>query len=132
MRENTLVIRINKPSSDVFAFYIDPKNTPKWLSNILEEVTSEWPVKVGTEYRNKNREGEWTEYVVTAFKENELFEMQMKNGDYHVRYSHKTLSDTAMELKYYEWVDHGDLEEPFTMDILETLKRVLEGGVIHE
>jgi hypothetical protein len=128
MRENTLSIRINKSSSDVFAFYIDPKNTPKWLPFIVEEKTSEWPIRVGTVYRNKNREGEWTEYIVTQFKENLLFEMQMKNGTYHVRYTQKTLSDTAMELEYYEWVDQGELEKPFTIDILEGLKNVLEEG----
>jgi len=88
MRENTLTIQINKPASEVFAFYIDPKNTPRWLDSIVKEVTNEWPIKVGTVYRNQNKAGTWNEYIITALKKKELYELISRDGNYHVRYTH--------------------------------------------
>ena len=48
MKNNRLVVKINKPSSEVFAFYIDPENTPLWVDSIIAEQTNEWPIKIGT------------------------------------------------------------------------------------
>jgi len=66
MKDNKITIQINKPARDVYAFYINPKNTPLWINSIVEEETNEWPIKIGTIYRNKNRQGQLTEHVVTA------------------------------------------------------------------
>lgn len=126
MRENKLKIKIKKLASEVMAFYINPANTPLWLDSIVKEETSEWPIKVGTVYRNQDKDGVWMEYMVVDYKENEIFELISKDKNYHVRYTHKDLGDNSSELEYYEWVDSGELPQPFTMEILEELKGMVE------
>lgn len=126
MKNNKLVIQINKPSSEVFAFYVDPENTRLWVDSIIAEQTNEWPIKIGSTYRNQNKSGKYSEYTVTKLKENELYELVSKDGNYHVRYTHRDINPKISELKYYEWVDDGEIEEPFTQDILEKLKSLIE------
>jgi ribosomal-protein-serine acetyltransferase len=126
MRENKLTIQIKKSISEVFEFTTSPKNTPLWIDSIIHEETNEWPVKVGTTYRNQNREGKWSEYLVAEFKENEMFEMVSGDKNYHVRYNFRPLDNNMMEMEYDEWMEKGKLEEPFTKEILNKLKTVLE------
>ena len=126
MQETLLTIQINRPVSDVFAFTTDPQNTPLWVDSIVHEETNEWPVKHGTIYKNRNKTGEWSEYEVTSFELNKLFVFSLKGGSYHVRYTFTPLSDNSCELEYYEWVDDGELSDPFTMDIMAKLKQILE------
>ena len=127
MKDNRLTIQINKPSAEVFAYYTNPKNTPLWWDAIVVEETSDWPIKMGTIYRSKSKaSGNWSELFVSDLKENEVFELTSKDGKYHVRYTNKPFGPDSMELEYYEWMDEGELEDPYTMEILGKLKTAIE------
>lgn len=127
MKSKKIKIVINKPIAQVFTFPLNPKNTPLWWDCIVEEQTSQWPVKVGSTYRNKNKKGQWSgEYTLVSLDKDKMFELVAEDKNYHVRYTFKPIDNNTTELEYYEWVEKGDLEEPFTLDILEKLKKVIE------
>ena len=126
MKYNKISITINKPVNVVFEFTINPVNTPKWILSIVEEKTDESPVRVGTIYRNKNKDGVWTKYEMIEFERNKAFTIKQKGSSYRVRYIFKSLADNSTELTYFEWVEIGSLENPFDMETMKKLKAVLE------
>lgn len=127
MKDKKIVIQINKSPTDIFTFALNPANTPLWIDSIVKEEVNEKPTRLGSIYRNRHKEGKWSEYVITAFDPDKMFEMISRDGNYHVKYTFRPINENLTEMEYYEWVDNGELEEPFTIEILEKLKRVLEG-----
>ncbi len=126
MKSNTITIIINKSPQEIFDFTLNPNNTPKWIDSIIKEEIDVTPPKLGSVYRNVNRQGVWSEYHVTEFLNGTRFTMASKDGNYHVLYTFTPKERNVTELEYYEWVDNGDLEGPFTKDILEKLKQIIE------
>lgn len=126
MKENKISIEINCPISEVFGFALNPKNTPLWIDTIVSEETNQWPVKLGTKYKNINKQGRWTEYTVVQFEPNKTFELKQSNSPYHVQYTFEKISTKKTKLTYFELVEYGDLYGPFSFAVLEKLKKVIE------
>lgn len=125
MKQNTLSVEIDKPVGEVFEFTTNPNNTSHWIASIIHEEVNETPIKVGSIYRNQNREGAWAEYKVVSLKENELFELKEVAGTYSVRYTYAPLMNGGVRLTYFER-DEDKLKNPFRQEVLEGLKRILE------
>lgn len=126
MKNNKLTIRINKPVHEVYLFTITPPNSTRWIDGVISEETNEWPVKKGTVYVLQTREGTFSEVTVTDIKSDKFVEWVSKDHNYHCRYSFKSINKNMTELEYFEWVDTGELIEPFSLEILQILKSVLE------
>lgn len=126
MREKKLRVEINRPLNDVFSFVLNPNNTPLWIDSVVKEETNEWPVKVGTTYRNCGVDGVWNDYTLAEITPNNTFVLRKNDNNYSVRYTLKAQSNGFTELEYYEWVEVGELADPFTQEILEKLKLVME------
>ncbi len=126
MKSNKLTIQINKPVHEVFIFTITPPNSTKWIPSVVKEETNEWPVRKGTVYKLQNEKGKFSEVIVVVIKENEVVEWISKDQTYHCRYTFRLIDENISELEYYEWVDTGELDEPFTLEILGKLKLLLE------
>lgn len=126
MKDKRLTIVINKPVSEVFEYTINPANTPNWIDGIVLEETNEFPAKLGTIYRNKNKLGDWNEYKMTYFVKDKMFELKHKNGFYYVRYSFRTTKEGYCNFEYYEWVTKGHLDDTFSDKVLQKLKTKIE------
>lgn len=123
MKYNKLIITINKPLGQVFAFCITPPKAKLWVPNIVNETTNEWPVKVGTIYTEYKSNNSFFKIIVTDQKENEYIEWKTEDDNYHVRYEFRPIDQNTTELEY---VETGDVSEPFTQEILRELKEAIE------
>jgi hypothetical protein len=126
MKNNELTININKPINIVFNFTITPPNSTLWIPNVIKEKTNEWPISVGTIYSLINNKNEQSDVIVVRLKNNELVEWISRDQNYHCRYTFKSIDKNITKLEYYEWMDNGNLNEPFILETLKKLKSVLE------
>lgn len=126
MKRNRIKIQIKKPVDKVFAFTTTPPNSTLWIDSFVEEKTSDWPIKVGTKYILTDKLGNILEYLTIAIQKDKLFELKMVGSSYHVRYQYKKITENITEFDYFEWVDRGDIDGPFTMEHLKKLKKVIE------
>jgi len=126
MKKNKLIVEINRPIDKVFKFTITPPNSSKWIPGVVKEETNEWPIRIGTVYKLTDKDGKSSEVVVKAIKENVMVEWITRDKNYHCRYTYKPVNEDLSKLEYFEWVDTGDIEEPFTQSTLESLKKALE------
>lgn len=131
MQENKITIIINKPIETVFYFTTNPKNTHLWIPSIQEEIADEFPPRIGTQYRNHGKDSDWDFYKVLEYEPNKTFTLCDLEGNYHVKYSYKELNNNQTEMEYFEWMENGELKNPFTMDILQNLKLNMEKASEH-
>ncbi|MEI7563641.1 MAG: hypothetical protein WCJ39_08675 [bacterium] len=59
------------------------------------------------------------------FEQDKLFTLTDVDENYHVRYTYKDIKGKT-EMEYFEWMTNGDLSNPYTIDVLEKLKSVME------
>lgn len=123
MNYNKLTVLINKPLTDVFAFSVTPPKAKLWVPGITNETTNEWPLKVGTVYTEHKADNTSFKIIVTDYKENEYIEWKTEDGNYHVRYTFTAIDSNTTQLDY---VETGDVSEPFTQEVLEKLKTAVE------
>lgn len=126
MKNKKLLIQIKKPLAEVFEFVLNPLNTSEWVDSIASEKTNDWPPKLGTIYENQNKNGQWSKYIISEFKKNKMFVLSEEGSYYHVRYIFTEINQTTTQIKYFEWVNKGSLEKPFTLKPLQKLKKILE------
>ena len=126
MKENRIIVVINKPISEVFEFTTNPKNTHTWIPSIEEEIAEQYPPKIGTIYKNRGKEPNWNTYKVVEFEKNKKFTLINLENDYSVIYTYKKISDNKTEMEYFELVRTGEIGKPFTQAILNKLKKVME------
>ncbi|MEK7572033.1 MAG: DUF3284 domain-containing protein [Patescibacteria group bacterium] len=89
----------------------------------MNETTNEWPIKIGTIYTEYKNDNTSFKIIVTDYKENEFIEWKTEDDSYHVRYTFTSTDENTTQLTY---VETGDVDEPFTQDVLEKLKQVIE------
>lgn len=129
MKKNALKIIIHKPLHEVFLFCITPPNSTKWIPSVVKEETNEWPVKIGTVYKLTNDKDKISQVTIARIKNDEYVEWISKDRSYHYRYSLQTIDEKTV-LEYREWVDQGEIKEPFSQEVLAKLKFVLESQYV--
>ena len=128
MQENKIRIIINKPIEEVFEFTTNPKNTHLWIPSIDEEIAEEYPPKIGTQYKNRGNDSDWDFYKVVEFQNNRIFTLSDLEKNYHVKYTYRKIDNNQTEMEYFEWMTNGELSNPFTDDIIQKLKSVMESN----
>lgn len=108
-----------------YCFFVGSENSSKWIDSIVTEETNEWPVKVGTIFTEHNIGGGRSAYRIGALRD-DMIEFVSTTLPYHARYTFRSINSDITELEYFEWIEEGEIPEPFTLDILQKLKTVLE------
>ena len=125
LKKNIIPVTINASVATVFEFSVNPDNTPSWVPTIEKETINTVVPELGTLYTN-----EYGTLKVTAFKENELFEISDITGEFVVRYEYKSVSPEVSTLVYSEWmVDGSVFPEPTPTTTLMKLKEVIEASI---
>ncbi|HRH55688.1 MAG TPA: SRPBCC family protein [Candidatus Paceibacterota bacterium] len=130
MKDLKLTVRIKRPIADVFEFTTNPSNTSKWIDSVAGERADSFPPKIGTMYENWDSARKITEYRVSRYEPNAVFQLDATKQDYKVRYTYTPISENETELEYYEWSESDKLHAPFMQEILDTLKEVMEAEKI--
>ena len=80
MKENKLTIHIEKPVNQVFEYTITPPNSRYWVPGVTDEKTSDWPVRVGSTYFEKMKDGGWLGYYVFPLRKMSFLSWSRKMG----------------------------------------------------
>lgn len=126
MKENKLSIIIERSVEEVFEFTTNPNNTHLWIDSIEEEIINTEEISVGTLYKNRGDNNQWDTYEVIKFIKNEVFILSSCDNSYVVEYLYEKIDNTSSKMTYYEYMKEGELSNPFEIETLEKLKKVIE------
>ncbi len=126
MKQNLLKVTIRKSLHAVFLFCITPPNSKYWIPGCVDERTNEFPIRKGTVYNMSFKDQSGMKIVVNDIEEDLFVEWISPDANYHCRYTFTSLKNNLTELQYREWVDNGNIADPFTPEILSGLKLVIE------
>ena len=79
--------------------------------------------EIGTVYSLSNNKSETSRVTVSQILKNKVVEWVSEDGNYHCRYTYKSFGLNVTELQYNEWVDGGEIDEPFDEKVLRKLKK---------
>ncbi|MFH0955581.1 MAG: hypothetical protein V1777_05740 [Candidatus Micrarchaeota archaeon] len=130
MKKNVLTVEIKRPVEAVFQFCINPANTPKWISSILEEKTDKPHVGLGTIYSQKVVDSagkiKKTSLVITGFFLNKQLDFHLANSQYTCSYRFdRTPAGTRLTYSEENGIDN-EIEAPLKQENLRVLKRLIE------
>jgi hypothetical protein len=126
MKENRLTITIKKPLDEVFVFATQAPNTKYWIPGVIDEAIDTEFVAVGTRHTLTTSDGRSFVVVVAAYKENEYIEWTDEVKIFYCRHEYSTTQQGFTKLDYIEWMEFGELKEPFEQTTMDKLKGVLE------
>ena len=130
MQEIKQYITINRPARYAFDFTLNPKNTPKWVTNITLEQKNEVIPKLGTIYKNQWQDGRWKHFEITNFQAGTMFEMTEKGSDVHVSYIFTPVGENQCQLEYTVRATGDQLIKTFSEEnirqVLQKLKEIIE------
>lgn len=126
MKANKLQIVINRLPETVFDFVIKPPNSILWIDSIIDERTDNWPIKKGTIYTLKNKKNKLSRMTVEEYDSKNMVGWISEDKNYHCLYEISKVDKKSSLFKYSEWVDTGEIEDPFTQGVLVRLKKVVE------
>lgn len=130
MKRKVLVVEIAALPERVFAFVVNPQNTPKWIPSIIEESVSDLSVKVGSVFSQKflgeNNLPTKNALVVTGFQLNKQLDFHEVNGSYACYYRLDAIP-SGTRFTYIEEAGLGkNLEKPMKLSSLKKLKLLVE------
>ena len=122
MKANEIRITIASPQEKVFEYTLEPKNTPQWVSDVIEMKTDTDQIDLGTKYFN-----EFITREVIDYDRNSFIELADVEGPYSCSYSFRKIDDEHTELIYFEsHSDGSEIEYPMDKQSFERLKNLLE------
>lgn len=141
MIQHEIIVYLNRPVEQVFAFLMDTGKLSTWQSNLIKtEPITEGPLRLGSRFREVRRLGRREsqfEGEITAFEPNKHFEtktltkpqvtvsysLEAENGG--TRLKHKFVMLTSGLMRLLEPMIENSIKKESEADF-ETLKRILE------
>ena len=119
----TYSIKIAAPIKRVFDVITNPEFTPKWVVNVVHE-TRDYPLKVGTVFKDRLRNGDRVEMTVDMLKSPAL--LRLTDGEFHEKYRLHAVDKKSTLIHITEWEGEKTLVYGGLREKLIALKKFIE------